>query len=453
MFDAEELDRERHHKLRSAKDIVERAEKAGRVLTDEEQRDIADLKTQSAELEKQIVQIRAHEATAKELATALESETKPQRQTPVSQPSNGMSETRPQIEFTRYGQLKAFSGPRAEERAYRSGMWARAAFYNDAHAARWCRENGVDLRAASEGVNTAGGYLVPSEMAQTIIDLRETYGVFRRNCKIAPMGRDTITVPRRSGGLTAYFAGEGVAITESDKTWDAVSLTAKKLGVLTRYSSELAEDAIISIADDIAQECAYAFAYKEDLCGFTGDGTSTYGGIQGIAWKFEQNTSFVGYVDCATTGHDTLGEVDVTDLTALMGKLPQYARVGAKWYCSQVAADVVFGRLSATAGGNTIQTMGGAFTPSFLGYPIEVSQVLQSGTTAQNNEHLLLFGNLSMAATLGDRREIRIATADQRYFAEDQIALKATERVDINVHDIGDSTNAGPIVALIGFTS
>jgi hypothetical protein len=28
--------------------------------------------------------------------------------------------------------------------------------------------------------------------------------------------------------------------------------------------------------------------------------------------------------------------------------------------------------------------------------------------------------------------------------------VKATERIDINVHDFGDTTNAGPIVALIG---
>jgi hypothetical protein len=41
------------------------------------------------------------------------------------------------------------------------------------------------------------------------------------------------------------------------------------------------EDAIISIADDLAEEIVYAFSLKEDQCGFIGDGTSTYGGIVG----------------------------------------------------------------------------------------------------------------------------------------------------------------------------
>ena len=31
-----------------------------------------------------------------------------------------------------------------------------------------------------------------------------------------------------------------------------------------------------------------------------------------------------------------------------------------------------------------------------------------------------------------------------------QVAVLGTERVDINVHDLGDNTNAGPLIALIG---
>ncbi len=59
-------------------------------------------------------------------------------------------------------------------------------------------------------------------------------------------------------------------------------LTAKKLMVLTKYSNELNEDAVLNIGDDLAGEIAYAFALKEDQCGFLGDGTSTYGGITGV---------------------------------------------------------------------------------------------------------------------------------------------------------------------------
>jgi HK97 family phage major capsid protein len=48
-------------------------------------------------------------------------------------------------------------------------------------------------------------------------------------------------------------------------------------------STEIAEDAVIAIADWLVGEIAYAFASKEDDCGFNGDGTSTYGGMRGIS--------------------------------------------------------------------------------------------------------------------------------------------------------------------------
>ena len=41
-------------------------------------------------------------------------------------------------------------------------------------------------------------------------------------------------------------------------------MVAKKLAALTLWSSELNEDAMISIGDDLAGEIAYAFSQKED---------------------------------------------------------------------------------------------------------------------------------------------------------------------------------------------
>ena len=87
--------------------------------------------------------------------------------------------------------------------------------------------------------------------------------------------------------------------------WDDVNLVARKLAVLTRMSSELAEDAIIDLAAWLAEEVAYAFAEKEDDCLFNGDGTSTYGGIQGVLNKLSGKAGAMS----ATSGVDTFAEV------------------------------------------------------------------------------------------------------------------------------------------------
>lgn len=370
---------------------------------------------------------------------------------PVNAPGNPAAKGVPAQAKARYGKMKAFKGPNAEEDAYKSGMFFRAAFFKNEKALDWCRENGVTIqKAASETVGSTGGYLVPTEFNQAIIDLREEYGTFRKSCRLIPMGSDSMSIPRRAGGLTAYFPGENGEIIASDKSWEQVNLSAKKLAALSRLSTELAEDAIISIADDLASEMAYAFAKKEDECGWNGDGSSTYGGIVGVRTKIINGSYTASVVDGAT-GHDTFAEIDATDLANVMAKLPKYAEPNAKWYCSQVAWALVFQRLIAAAGGNSIADLtGGKPTRSYLGYPVVIDQTLPTATTDISDTAMLFFGDLALAATMGERRGIMVKTSEERYFEYDQIGVQATERVDINVHDLGSTSVAGPLIALVG---
>jgi HK97 family phage major capsid protein len=66
-------------------------------------------------------------------------------------------------------------------------------------------------------VNATGGFLVPPEFENDLIDLREQYGVFRQFARITPMARDTKSRAPPDRGLTAYFTGEAASITESDE--------------------------------------------------------------------------------------------------------------------------------------------------------------------------------------------------------------------------------------------
>ena len=179
---------------------------------------------------------------------------------------------------------------------------------------------------------------------------------------------------------------------------------------------------------------------------FNGDGTSTYGGIQGARNKLLGKAGAVN----AGSGHDTFAEIDVDDLQQLMSKLPQYAHKRAKWYCSQTAFQLIFQTLGMAAGGATMIETGGVRMTAFAGYPIVISQAMPTDTGSLNGEVMLMFGNLSLAGTLGDRRSIRAKTDDSRYLERDQIAVQGTERFDIVIHDLGDDTTTGPVVGLVG---
>jgi predicted phage gp36 major capsid-like protein len=372
---------------------------------------------------------------------------------PVDIPGNNVEKVPASAKF-RYGKLKAFKGETAEDDAYKSGMFFRAAIFRNQVAIDWCRENNISItKAQGETVGSSGGYLVPVQFNQAIIDLREEYGTFRQAVSVTPMGSDSMTIPRRAGGLTAYFPGENGAITESTKAWGQVTLNAKKIAVLTRMSTELSEDAIISIADDLASEMAYAFAQTEDSCGWNGDGTSTYGGITGIR---HEDGRHLGRGPACRRRRRGLGPRHLRrDRRQRSGK-PHGEAAEVRRSRRQVvllAARMGDG-LPAPHRGRWRHHMGeltgGKPSRSYLGYPVVIDQTLPTALTDLSDVAMLFFGDLSKAVTMGERRGIMVKTSEERYFEYDQIAIQATERVDINVHDIGDATTAGPIVALIG---
>ena len=358
----------------------------------------------------------------------------------------------PAIEFSRVAKVKNFkgtvAGKSADERAYRFGKWFKGVVVGDQASKQWCDQNGIQTKALSEGTNYLGGYLVPPEFSTDIIDLRETYGVARQVARVVPMSSDTLPIPRRTGGLTAYFVGEASTITDSNKTWDQVNLVAKKLAALTLWSSELNEDAMISIGDDLAGEIAYAFSQKEDECYFNGDGTSTYGGITGVRSKLRNVDSTIANIKGlqVATGN-AYSEIVLGDFHGVMGRLPLYARNGAVWIMSATFFDTVPHKLQVAAGGNTVVDIANGGVQRFLGYPVVLSQVMP--TNEANSQICALLGNFRLGSTFGDRRLLSLALSSEYKFAEDQLAIRGTESFDINVHDVGSTSTAGPIVGLI----
>lgn len=368
-----------------------------------------------------------------------------------------------------YSRVRSFTGTEEEKKfkAYQFGSWILGSVFRNEKYAKWCDDRGIKTRKApktdndeptitigmktpqSEGNNSLGGVLVPDQIENDIIDLREAYGVFRGNARMRPMVRDTMLIPRRVSGLTANFTAENQTITESNKTWDQIELTAKKLAALARYSSEILEDAIISVADDLASEIVYAFSLKEDQCGFIGDGTVPYGGITGVSTGLTNiwTSTTVTAAGSVIASGNAMIEVTDTDLMTVMGNLPEYADDGtAAWYTSRVAAFQVFARLLRASGGTTPAQAGGALPVAYAGYPVKITQVMPR--TDVNSQVIAVFGSMRKAVDFGDRRQTTISISDQRYWDADQVGIRGTERFDINAHDLGDGTNAGPLIAL-----
>ena len=427
----------------SAREIKDKCDQEARGLTQEEADKFDAHLRESERLDKEAERQERLEAMETRLAAP-----KDRKSTPETANGQRIEVVKP--DMFRFGSLRAFRSKTAEADAYTAGKWLMATIMGDATSRQWCRDKGIEMRVQTEGVATAGGFVVPDVMERAIIDLREQYGMFRQNARVIPMSSDHSIIPRRTGGVTAYFVGETDAITASDKSWNQVELTAKKLGALTRMSTDLSEDAIINIADDLAQEMAYAFAIKEDACGIDGDGTSTYGGMIGMRTKMVDGDHVGSYV-AATTPATTYAQIDNTELIAMIGALPMYARSGAKWHCSPEAKAGIFDRLSLAAGGNNASDLGAGATAKYAGF--EIAEAAGMPSTMANGLIALWLGDMSLSSTLGDRRGITLKVSSERYLEYDQIGIQATERFCIVNHDVGGTFGVrGPVVGLQGTT-
>lgn len=458
-----ELQTQRAGKLALAQEIIAKADKENRAMAEDEQAIFDKAMADAEALEKQIEQHRQHFERRQQLAALNDQLTQPEGRRTEPTPPGTPQTPAPQASDLPYripAEARRFGGARnvvaifdphgkerprvAEARAYASGMFILAAFFKNERAAHWCRDNGVQIRAAqSEGTDAGGGYLVPEPLATAIIDLRENFGVFRRNVRVWPMTSDTLVVPRRNNHVTVAWTGENVAITPSDPSWQAVRLLAKKLAGLTLMPIELAEDAVMELGGWCAEDFAWALSQAEDQAGFIGDGSAQYGNVIGLV-----NALLAGSIKVAATGHTSFATVDLTDIVNLMALLPEYARANARWYCSSAAEAVIMGRLKTAAGGNDIAAYERGWRREFLGYPVEITQVMHSDVAVSVSKPVLIFGDLTRSSSMGNRRGVTVRISEHHKFAEDQIALKVTERLDIQNHETGTATAAGPVVLL-----
>ena len=338
------------------------------------------------------------------------------------------------VENKVYSRIKNF---KTNDEAFRFGSWALACI-GFKKSAQWCTDNGIVTKAANmEGNNSAGGFLVPEEFENSIITLREQFGVIRNHARVVPMSSDIKRMPRRASNLTASFVGEASTASQTNGTFDQINLVAKKSMVLTKFSSELSEDAVVNFADDLAGEMAYAQAKLEDNCAFIGDSTSTYGGITGLATAIASTAGI-----STAAGSHTFSTIDLADVQAAFAKLPQYAdNANTKIFCHKAVWNSVFLRLAYVSGGNNaVDLLTGSGQLSFAGYPVVLCQAMNS--TTGNGSIVCHFGDMSQAVYFGDRRQTAVDFSNSALtsFETDMLCYRATTRWDLVCANVGDAT-------------
>jgi len=285
------------------------------------------------------------------------------------------------------------------------------------------------------GGATPGSILVRPEFSSSLLRNVEEHGVFRQDALVWPMGSDTVYIPRRSGGLTVYWEGEGDPGAETDPTFQLLGMTAKKMMLLHQYSSELSEDAAIELADILMFEIALAIATEEDRIGFNGDGSggnspgfAGYVGLLGAAANATAATcdsTFVPFLVTGDAGADLTTEITEAKLRTMTGLLHTWAQ-NAKWYMHRSVHADCDGIQMGTAGGSVVRYQDGK-SASIMGYPIRHVEAMPVSPSAASTKVLAL-GDLRKSWILGDRRRVEVQTSEHYAFNTDQLTVRATAR-------------------------
>jgi HK97 family phage major capsid protein len=242
------------------------------------------------------------------------------------------------------------------------------------------------------------------------------------------MDSDTLNVPKRSAGLTVYYPDQSDAITESTKTFGTEQLVAVKRAVLCAYSSEMGEDSVISIADDLTEEIGMALGLKMDNEMWNGDGVaSTYGGVTGL-----NDSLNASYTVTQGTGN-TWGALTLDDFHSAVALLPEKHNPNARWICSRSFFGGVIQNLVYAGGGNTVDTIMGGSNQQLFGYPIEFTD--SAPTSSVVATMACVFGNFNNAMLMGDKRAVEIQQSEHYSFNLDEITIRGTSRYDLSVVD------------------
>lgn len=131
------------------------------------------------------------------------------------------------------------------------------------------------MKTMQTSPDTAGGFLIPTEvLTDQLIPLLYANSVVKTLGARDLSGLRAIptTIPRISGGTTAYWVGEGSAITPSDLTLANISLSPKILATLTPFTDLLGSIGVPTIDQMIKEDMAMQAALKLDLAALKGTG-------------------------------------------------------------------------------------------------------------------------------------------------------------------------------------
>lgn len=270
----------------------------------------------------------------------------------------------------------------------------------------------VALKALSEGVSADGGYTVPQDFYNTLLEEVMEQSVMRSLVTVVPMKTNVLTLTMINHGPEVYWTAEGATKTTTTADFTQPTITAYKLASIIYLTDELIEDSAFSLTSVLQSRFAKKISEAEDKAIIAGTGTGQPTGI---------------VVANTVSTRACVGNLSFDNLINLIYDLPVKYRPNARIMVN--SNNVRELRLLKDNDGRYLwQDPPSAGQPATIsGYP-----VLESAWVPESQ---IVFGDIKEAYWLGDRQKmtVKITNDTETTFTQDKTAIRVVSRIGGNV--------------------
>lgn len=265
------------------------------------------------------------------------------------------------------------------------------------------------------GTDSEGGYLVPDEFEQRLIDGLQEENIMRGIATTIQTASGDRKIPVVSSHGSASWTDEEALITDSDDAFGQVTLGAYKLATAVKVSEELMNDSIFSIDTYLANEFARRIGTKEEEAFLVGDGSSKPTGIFAAS-----GGGTIGVTAASATA------ITFDEVYDLFYSLKSAYRRNAAWVMNDSTIKAIR-KLKDANGQYLWQPSAGSNTPdTLLNRPILTSSYVPEIDAAKTP---IAFGDFSYY-WIADRQGRMFKRLNELYAANGQVGFIASERVD-----------------------
>jgi len=150
------------------------------------------------------------------------------------------------------------------------------------------RQDRQKLQILVEGTAASGGYLVPDEFANMIVEDRRDATIMRQLATVIPVSTDSFHLPTLASRPKTFWRSEAAVKNTSTAQFGEIVLTPYSIASIVPLSNELVADASLgtggSIVSMIAGLMGTALAEEEDKAFWTGNGSGKPTGIDNYSF-------------------------------------------------------------------------------------------------------------------------------------------------------------------------